>query len=80
MTNYIELKYNANDFNTRSCQYGSDQDFNICSKIVISSYDLYNNNNYNIGFIEFIDNSIVTKSTTDFQNFTQLYNETGCFL
>jgi len=79
MTNYIKFRYNANNFNTRSYQYGSDQNSNVSSKIVISSYDLYDSDNINIGFIEFIDNSVSTKSNTNFQNSTQLYNETGSF-
>jgi len=79
MSNFVQFKYNANNFNTKSSQYGSDQNFNVCSVINISSYDLYDSNNLKIGFIEFIDNGVSAKSTNNFQNSPQLYNETGSF-
>ena len=79
MSNYLYFKYNVNNFNTQSYQYGADQNGNVCSVIDISSYTLYDSQNVDIGFIEFIDNGISTKSTNNFQNSDQLFNEIGSF-
>ena len=75
----IQFKYNVNDVITQSYQYGSDANGNVCSVINISSFNLYDSNNINIGYVEFIDNGVATKSTNNFQNSDQLYNEIGCF-
>lgn len=79
MLDYVQFKYNVNNFNTQSVQYGSDQNYNVCSVINMASYDLYDSNNVKVGFIQFIDNGVGTSSTKDFQNSPQLYNETGVF-
>ena len=76
---YLHLKYNANNPNTQSYQYGSDANGKVCSIFNLSCFSLYDENNIEVGYVQFVDNGIVTETTNNFNDSTQLYNETGTF-
>jgi hypothetical protein len=73
MCSLQNFKYNVNDWNTQSFQYGSDQNGNVTSLVNIASYNLYNGLGVKVGYVQFIDNGIATESTNNFQNSEQLY-------
>ena len=76
----LHLVYNVNDPGVvQSFQYGSDTNGNVCSELNIASYPIYDGANNQIGNVQFIDSGVAPVSTNNFQNSTQLYNETGTF-
>ena len=76
---YLYFKYNNKTINVQSQQYGSDSNGNVCSLIFQGTLKIYNDIDTNIGYIQFIDNSIVTESTNNFNDSPQLYNETATY-